>query len=91
MVAASSEEGRLAVNGMSCFARDGENSNSALLVNVGPEDYGSPHPLAGMYFQRKLEEMAFKAGGGDYKAPVAVLRDFVNGRLSESFGRVKPT
>ena len=91
VVAASSEEGRLAVNGMSCFARDGENSNSALLVNVGPEDYGSPHPLAGMYFQRKLEEMAFKAGGGDYKAPVAVLRDFVNGRLSESFGRVKPT
>ena len=91
VVAASSEEERLAVNGMSCFARDGENSNSALLVNVGPGDYGSLHPLAGMYFQRDLEEKAFRAGGGDYKAPVAVLRDFENGCVSDSFGRVKPT
>ena len=70
VVAASSEEGRLAVNGMSCFARDAENSNSALLVNVGSEDYGSDHPLAGMYFQREIEEKAFIAGGSDYSAPV---------------------
>ena len=91
VVAASSEEGRLAVNGMSCFARDAENSNSALLVNVGPEDYGSEHPLAGMYFQRELEEKAFIAGGSDYHAPVAVLRDFMEGHVSESFGKVKPS
>ncbi len=91
VVAASSEEGRLAVNGMSCFARDAENSNSALLVNVGPEDYGSDHPLAGMYFQRELEEKAFRAGGSDYHAPAAVLRDFMDGRVSEKFGRVKPS
>ena len=91
VVAASSEEGRLAVNGMSCFARDAENSNSALLVNVGPEDYGSDHPLAGMYFQRELEEKAFMAGGSDYRAPAAVLRDFMEGRVSSSFGRVKPS
>ncbi|WP_295087622.1 FAD-dependent protein [Ruminococcus sp.] len=91
VVAASSEEGRLAVNGMSCFARDAENSNSALLVNVGPEDYGSDHPLAGMYFQRHLEEKAFKAGGSDYSAPVAVLGDFINGRVSDKFGKVRPS
>ncbi|MCR5600901.1 MAG: hypothetical protein K6G33_09215 [Ruminococcus sp.] len=91
VVAASSEEGRLAVNGMSCFARDAENSNSALLVNVGTEDYGSDHPLAGMYFQRELEEKAFKAGGCDYRAPAAVLRDFMEGRVSDKLGRVKPS
>lgn len=91
VVAASSEEGRLAVNGMSCFARDAENSNSALLVNVGPGDYGSDHPLAGMWFQRDLEEKAFRAGGSDYHAPAAVLRDFMEGHVSEKFGRVKPS
>ena len=91
VMAASSEEGRLAVNGMSCFARDAENSNSALLVNVGPEDYGSDHPLAGMYFQRKLEEKAFAAGGGDYHAPVSLLGDFMNGRVSEKLGKVRPS
>ena len=54
VVAAASEEGRLAVNGMSEHARDGQNANSALLVQVFPEDFGSEHPLAGMYFQRCL-------------------------------------
>lgn len=91
VVAAASEEGRLAVNGMSCFARDAENSNSALLVNVDPQDYGSDHPLAGMYFQRELEEKAFVAGGSDYHAPAARLGDFLEGRVSEKFGRVKPS
>ena len=91
VVAASSEEGRLAVNGMSCFARDAENSNSALLVNADPDDYGSDHPLAGMYFQRDLEEKAFIAGGGDYHAPVAMLRDFMDGRVSVKCGKVRPS
>lgn len=91
VVAASSEEGRLAVNGMSCFARDAENSNSALLVNVTPEDYGSAHPLAGMYFQRNIEEKAFAAGGSDYSAPVEKAGDFLENRLSEKFGKVKPS
>lgn len=91
VVAASSEEGRLAVNGMSCFARDAENSNSALLVNINTEDYGSDHPLAGMHFQRELEEKAFRAGGCDHKAPAAVLGDFLEGRVSEKTGRVKPS
>ena len=91
VMAAASEEGRLAVNGMSCYARDGVNSNSALLVNILPEDLGSDHPLAGMYFQRKTEELAFMAGGGDYKAPVILVGDFLENRLSQSFGKVIPT
>lgn len=77
VVAAASEEGRLAVNGMSLHARDGENANSALLVQVFPEDFGSGHPLAGMYFQRELEEKAFRAGGGGYAAPVQRVGAFL--------------
>ena len=77
VVAAASEEGRLAVNGMSEHARDGRNSNSALLVQVFPEDFGSDHPLAGMYFQRELEEKAFLAGGSDYTAPVQRVGSFL--------------
>lgn len=91
VVPASSEEKRLAVNGMSYFARDAENSNSALLVGVSPADYNSPHPLAGMYFQRELEEKAFIAGGEDYSAPVILVGDFLENRLSEKFGSVKPS
>ncbi len=91
VVPASSEEKRLAVNGMSYFARNAENSNSALLVGVSPEDYKSPHALAGMYFQRELEEKAFIAGGGDYSAPVTLVGDFMDGKISEKFGTVKPS
>ncbi len=91
VVAASSEEGRLAVNGMSCFARDAENSNSALLVNIDTSDYGSEHPLAGMYFQRELEEKAFIAGGSDYSAPCSTVGEFMDGRLSDIKGRVSPS
>ncbi len=91
VIPASSEEKRLAVNGMSCFARNAENSNSALLVGISSEDYNSPHPLAGMYFQRELEEKAFTAGGGNYSAPVTLVGDFLENRLSESFGSIKPS
>ena len=91
VVAASSEEGRLAVNGMSCFARDAVNSNSALLVNVGSEDYGSDHPLAGMHFQRRLEERAYTAGGGSYSAPVCTVGELMDKKLGEGFGRVAPS
>ncbi len=91
VMAASSEENRLAVNGMSCFARDAENSNSAILVGVGSEDYGSSHPLAGMYFQRNLEEKAYIAGGGGYSAPVIMVGDFLNGALTGRIGKVQPS
>lgn len=89
VVAVASEEGRLAVNGMSLHARDGENANSALLVQVFPEDFGSAHPLAGMYFQRDLEEKAFRAGGGGYTAPVQRAGGFLG--TAESRNDVRPT
>ena len=64
VVNASSEEGRLAVNGMSYSGREGSNANSAIIVSVTPEDYGDSHPLAGVAFQKRLEERAFQAGDG---------------------------
>ncbi|MDE5583729.1 MAG: hypothetical protein K2J08_08490 [Ruminococcus sp.] len=90
VISAVSEENCLVVNGMSRFARDAENSNSALLVGVNTSDYGSSYPLAGVYFQRKIEEKAFLAGGGDYSAPVSLVGDFMNHRVSEKVGKVKP-
>jgi len=91
VVAAASEEGRLAVNGMSAFARDGENANAALLCEVRPGDFGSDHPLAGVELQRTWERAAFLAGGGDYTAPAQLLGDFLAGRASAGPGSVRPT
>lgn len=64
VVNASSEEGRIAVNGMSYSGRNGSNANSAIIVSVTPEDYGDSHPLAGVEFQKRLEENAFQTGRG---------------------------
>lgn len=89
VVAAASEAGRLAVNGMSEHARDGENANSALLVQVFPADFGGAHPLAGMFFQRELEEKAFHAGGGGYTAPMQRVGSFL--RTGEGEAAVTPT
>lgn len=91
VVAAASEPGRLATNGMSRFARDGKNANAALLVGVGPEDFGADGPLAGVEFQRRLEEAAFRLGGGEYRAPVQRVEDFLERRASVSLGGVEPT
>lgn len=74
VVNASSEMGRTAVNGMSYSGRNGENSNSAMIVTVTPEDFGSDHPLAGISFQRDLEERAFQIGKGE--VPVERYGDF---------------
>lgn len=74
VVNASSEEGRTAVNGMSYSGRDGVNANSAVIVAVTPEDFGSDHPLAGVAFQRRLEEKAFELGQG--KIPAQRYGDF---------------
>lgn len=88
VVNASSEEGRLAVNGMSYSKRDGENSNSAIIVTVTPEDYQGEGPLAGMEFQRRLEERAYAEGKG--LVPVQLFGDFEKDRVSESFGEITP-
>lgn len=91
VVDASSEPGRLAVNGMSLFARDGENANAAICVNVDGRDFGSAHPLAGMEFQRTWEGLAYAAGGGTGAAPVQRLADFLDGRPSARLGAVQPS
>ena len=91
VIAATSEGGGVATNGMSNYLRDGLNANSALMVGVGPDDYGSDHPLAGIEWQRRWERLAFEAGGGGYRAPVQLLGDFLTGRVSRAFGQVTPT
>lgn len=88
VVNASSEQGMLAVNGMSYHDRAGLNANSALIVTVTPEDYPGDGPLAGMEFQRLLERKAFEAGNG--KIPVQLYGDFINKRDSYKLGDVAP-
>lgn len=87
VVNASSEENKLAINGMSYSKRDSDNANSAVLVTIGPEDYGS-NPLDGIEFQRNLEEKAFYCGKGNI--PVQLYKDYKANKISESFGIVKP-
>ncbi|MDD3302476.1 MAG: NAD(P)/FAD-dependent oxidoreductase [Candidatus Gracilibacteria bacterium] len=91
VVPASSEENRLCINGMSEYAQDSDNSNSALLVPINPSDFFSDHPLAGIEYQRYWEEKAFLQGGGDYKAPAQLVGDFLKGKESKSLGKTKST
>lgn len=88
VVNASSEEGLLAVNGMSYHDRAGENANSAVIVTVSPADYGGDGPLAGVAFQRELERKAWEEGQGS--VPVQRFADFCADRVSEGFGNVRP-
>lgn len=91
VMASSSEENTIVTNGMSKFARDGENANSALLVNVNPEDLKGDSPLEGIYFQKDLEEKAFVLGGSNYYAPIQRIEDFIAGKKSEKIGEIKPS
>ena len=88
VVNASSEPHRLAVNGMSYSKRDGQNANTAVIVTVTPEDFGSSHPLAGVEFQRKLEENAYREGNG--KVPVQLFGDFCKNIPSQKLGNIIP-
>lgn len=89
VVNASSEDGRLAVNGMSYHARDGKNANSAMIVTVTPDDFGSDDVLAGMEFQRKLEEKAYKAGKGS--VPVQTYGDYCKNIPTQKLGELTPS
>lgn len=91
VVPATSDSGAVVVNGMSNYARDGENSNSAILVGVEPEDFGSEHPLAGFKLQQEIEEKAFVAGGEDYTAPAQLVGDFLQNVKSTQLGSVNPS
>lgn len=86
----ASEEGMVVTNGMSLYARDGENANSAVLCEIYPTDFYDG-TLGGVELQRELEKTAFRLGGGDYKAPVQTVKDFFENRRSNAFSRVKPT
>jgi len=91
VIAASSDAGCLVTNGMSEYERSGQNANTALLVTVDKNEFGSDHPLAGIEFQRRIEEKAFAAGGGGYRAPIQRLEDFIKKRNTRTFGEVFPT
>ena len=91
VVAAASEEGGVVTNGMSDHARDGENANAALLVTLNPADFPDRSPLGGMYWQRQLEQTAFRAGGSNYRAPAQLVGDFLARRPSQTLGGVQPT
>ena len=91
VVASSSEENTIVTNGMSYFARDGENANSALLVGVNPEDFEGESPLRGMYFQKQLEEKAFSVGKGGYRAPAQNVVDFLERKCTTNFEDIEPT
>ncbi len=88
---ATSEEGGLVTNGMSNYARDGKNANSALIVQVTGKDFASEHPLAGVEFQRSIERKAFFQGGKNYCAPVQLVGDFLQKKESKRFESVLPT
>ena len=91
VMASNSEENSIVTNGMSNFARNGENANSAVLVNVTVDDYYKSTPLDGMYFQETLERKAFELGGKNYNAPVQKVGDFLENKATTEFGKVKPT
>jgi len=91
VIGSSSEPGTVVTNGMSTFSRSGKNANSALLVGVRPDDFGSDHPLAGIAFQRIWETAAFRLAGSCYNAPAQRVEDFLLGRPSTGAGSVKPS
>ena len=91
VVASSSEENTVVTNGMSNFLRDGENANSALLVNVTPNDFPGESPLEGIYFRERMEKKAFQQGGENYFAPAQLVGDFLEKRKSEKLGGITPT
>ena len=98
VVAAASEEGRLVTNGMSQYSRHERNANSAIVVGIEPKDYiagkfaSNDHSvLAGIEFQRRLEEQAFTMGGESYDAPVQLVGDFLAGRKAGEHGSVIPS
>lgn len=90
VVPAMSEEKTVVTNGMSYNARDGINSNSAILVNINASDFPSDHPLSGIDMQEKYEKFAYKKSGS-YKAIVQKVGDFLEGRETKELGKVIPS
>ncbi len=91
VVAATSEEGRVATNGMSQYSRAERNANSGIVVDISPDRDYPGGPLEGIAFQRHWEERAFVAGGSNYAAPAQKLGDFLADKPSEAPGSVTPS
>ena len=91
VVAATSEVGRVATNGMSQYSRNERNANSGMVVGIDPARDYPDGPLAGIALQREIEERAFVAGGSNYRAPAQLLGDFLAGRASTKLGSVTPS
>ncbi len=91
VVAAASEREGIVTNGMSEYSRDAENSNAAILVSVTPSDFGDSSPLAGLEYRRKIENAAFLAAGGEYRAPAVSLDEFLFGKKQNESLLVTPS
>lgn len=91
VVASASDEGQVVVNGMSNYARDAENANAAIVVQVAPEDFSGTDALSGVRFCEKLEHDAYLAGGGSFYAPAERIADFLAHDSPHGFGGVRPT
>jgi uncharacterized FAD-dependent dehydrogenase len=91
VVAATSEPGCVVTNGMSQYSRAERNANAGIVVGITPADFGETGPLAGVNFQRRLEQQAFKLGGGNYDAPGQRVGDFLAGQPTEALGEVIPS
>ena len=98
VVAATSEAGRVVTNGMSQYSRNERNANAGIVVGITPQDYrqdgklqGPVNPLDGMAFQRIWESRAFELGEGGYRAPGALVGDFIKRQRSSAFGKVEPS
>lgn len=95
VVCAASEAGGVVANGMSRYARDGENANSALLVGIDPEDFDGDDVLAGIGFQRNIERVAYRLAeaskGAPFAAPAQTVGDFLAGRSGSPSTKVRPT
>ncbi|MFA5967743.1 MAG: NAD(P)/FAD-dependent oxidoreductase [Sphingomonas sp.] len=91
VVAATSEVGRVATNGMSQYSRNERNANSGIVVGIDPERDYPGDPLAGIALQRHWESLAYVAGGSSYKAPAQLLGDFLADRASTRLGTVIPS
>lgn len=90
VVAAASETGGVVTNGMSYRDRAGKNANAALLVTLNPKDFPDDGPLAGMHWQRQLEQTAYNLTGS-YRAPAQLVGDFLAEKASTGPGAVMPT
>jgi len=91
VVAATSEEGRVATNGMSQYSRNERNANAGIVVGITPQEDYPDHPLAGIALQRHWESAAFAAGGGTYAAPAQLVGDFLAAKASTGLGEVIPS